>query len=106
VRDYYAVQHFAAVSGDEGWAVMAPVEAPLAMLGQLSLGQWADHLQMTRGCVYGWLTNNFWYTNFPAHQQGELRFRFSLTAGVGDLDLQAATEFGETVRVGVSAATL
>jgi hypothetical protein len=106
VRDYYGVQHFAAVSGDGGWAVMAPVEAPLAMLGQLSLGRWSDHLQMTRSCLYGWLTNNFWYTNFPAYQQGELRFRFSLTAGTGNLDLQAATEFGETVRVGVSAATL
>lgn len=105
-RDYYGVQHFAALSGDEGWAVVVPVETPLVQLGQLSLGHWSDHLRLTRACLYGWLTNNFWYTNFPGYQQGELTFRFSLTAGGGALDLQAAERFGEEVRVGLATVAL
>lgn len=101
-RDYYAVEHFAALQGDRGWSVLCPVEAPLVQMGQITFGQWADHLRLTRGCMYSWLTNNFWYTNFPGYQQGRLTFRFVLQAGTGELDLAAAEQFARQVRMGLT----
>jgi hypothetical protein len=103
-RDFYAVEHMAALQGDQGWAVLCPVEAPLVTFGQLTFGQWLDHLQLTRGCLYSWLLNNFWYTNFPGYQLGELHFRFALTTGAGQLDGQAAVAFGRQVRQGLTVA--
>lgn len=101
-RDHYAVEHFAALQGDRGWSVLCPVEAPLVQMGQITFGQWADHLRLTRGCMYSWLTNNFWYTNFPGYQQGRLTFRFVLQAGTGELDLAAAEQFARQVRMGLT----
>lgn len=101
-RDYHAVEHFAALQGDQGWAVVTPTEAPLVQFGQLNFGQWSDKLRLSRGCLYSWLLNNFWYTNFPGYQLGDLSFCFALTTGTGDLDRAAATEFGRQVRVGLT----
>lgn len=105
VRDYYGVQHFAALQGDEGWAAMCPVQAPLVQLGQLNFGKWSDHLALPRGCLYSWLTNNFWYTNFPGYQLGELTFDFTLLAGSGELDSEYVTNSAEAARVAVTART-
>jgi hypothetical protein len=102
VRDYYGVQHFAAVQGDESWAAMVPVQTPLVQVGQFNFGKWSDHLSLTRGALYAWLTNNFWYTNFPGYQHGELTFDFTIVAGGGDLDLEHVARVGEAVRVGVT----
>jgi len=99
-RDYYAVEHFAALQGADRWALVTPVEAPLVQLGEITFGRWADHLRMSRSAVYSWLTNNFWYTNFPGYQLGELSFSFVVTTGAGQLDTAAAARFGEAVRVG------
>lgn len=103
-RDYYAVEHFAAVQGDQGWVVLAPIEAPLVQFGQINFGQWSDELQLNRSGLYSWLLNNFWYTNFAGYQVGDLTFRFALTTGAGELDLAAAAEFGRQVRVGLTIA--
>jgi hypothetical protein len=100
-RDYYAVEHFAALADAQRWAVMCPVEAPLVQLGEITFGRWADHLTINRGCLYSWLTNNFWYTNFPGYQQGRLVFRYALTTGAGPLDLASAEAFGRAARVGL-----
>ena len=94
------VEHFAALQGADRWALVTPVEAPLVQLGEITFGRWADHLRMSRSAIYSWLTNNFWYTNFPGYQLGELSFRFAITTGTGRLDTAAATRFGEAVRVG------
>jgi len=100
-RDYYGVEHFAAFQGRSGWAVVCPVDAPLVQLGDLTFGRWADHLALNRACLYSWLTNNFWYTNYPGYQLGRLRFRFALATGTGDLDRSAAESFGRGARVGL-----
>ena len=99
--DYYAVQDYVALAGDEGWAVTVPHEAPLVQLGDITFGRWADSLNLCTGHLYGWLTNNFWYTNFPAYQFGPLEFCYSLTTGTGALDTAHAGEFAQSARYGV-----
>ncbi len=100
-RDFYAVEHFAALEGEQGWAALCPVEAPLVLFGDFTFGRWADHLTLDRACFYSWLANNFWYTNFPGYQLGHLRFRFTLTTGRGPLDRAAAEHLGRQTRIGV-----
>ena len=70
-------------------------------LGEITFGKWADHLKLNRACIYSWLTNNFWYKNFPAYQLGHLRFRFALTTGAGEFDPEAAQALARGVRLGV-----
>jgi len=70
-------------------------------LGEITFGKWADHLKLNRACIYSWLTNNFWYTNFPAYQLGHLRFRFTLTTGAGEFDPEAAQAFARGVGLGL-----
>lgn len=101
-RDYYAAQHFAAMANAEAWAVVSPVDSMLVQLGEITFGRWADHLSINRACIYAWVANNFWYTNFPGYQLGELRFRFAITTGAGSFDADAATAFGHAARVGLT----
>lgn len=103
-RDYYAVEHFAALQAEGWWAQVTPIEASLVQLGEITFGRWADRLRITRGAIYAWLTNNFWYTNFPGYQLGRLSFSFALTTGAGALDPDAATAFGRAARVGLTVA--
>jgi len=103
-RDWYAVEHFAALQAEDWWAQVTPVEAPLVQLGEITFGKWADHLRITRGAIYSWVANNFWYTNFPGYQLGRLQFRFAIATGEEALDADAAVEFGRGVRVGPTVA--
>lgn len=101
-RDYYAVEHFAALQAEDWWAQVTPLEAPLVQIGEITFGHWADHLRVSRGAIYSWLTNNFWYTNFPGYQLGHLSFHFAITTGTGLLNPEAATAFGHAARVGLT----
>ncbi len=101
-RDFYAVEHFVAMQGDEGWAAVVPVDSPLVEVGAINTGSWRDHLELTGASVYAWVTNNFWYTNFPGYQLGILTFRFALTTGTGVAPLDELARFGEAVRVGLT----
>ncbi|MCE5237907.1 hypothetical protein LLH23_05385, partial [bacterium] len=105
-RDYYAVQDYVAMVSDDAWAAVCPVEAPLMQLGALTFGRWADHLRLDRACLYSWLVNNFWYTNFPGYQLGELTFRFAIATGAGSFDQDRARQIAEATRVGLSVAAV
>ncbi|HJN15563.1 MAG TPA: glycoside hydrolase family 38 C-terminal domain-containing protein, partial [Armatimonadota bacterium] len=100
-RDFYHVEHFAGFEGDQGWALLCPTEAPLVQLGDITFGRWADELPLAGARFYSWLTNNFWYTNFPGYQMGHLRFRFTLTTGSGALEPEVAERIGRQARVGI-----
>lgn len=103
-RDYYVVHDYAAMVGDEGFGAVCPVQAPLMQLGGITFGRWADHLRLDRACLYSWLTNNFWYTNFPGYQLGELTFRYAIVTGGGSLDQQLIGQVAEATRVGLAVA--
>ncbi len=96
------LEHFAAFEDRAGWVALCPVDAPLLQVGDLTFGRWAEHLHISRACFYSWVTNNFWYTNFPGTQSGHLRFRYALTSGAGPLDPVDAEAFACAVRVGLT----
>ena len=72
------------------------------LLTRITTGLWLDQLALGRASIYSWLMNNFWYTNFPGYQLGNLRFRFSLTSGRGSFNAGRAERFGRSVRVGLA----
>ena len=57
-------------------------------------------VDLSRALVLGWVTNNYWETNFRAHQPGAVSARYRLVPHAGPCDEAAAC-----VRVGDPAAT-
>ncbi|MFA5206229.1 MAG: hypothetical protein WC708_17675, partial [Lentisphaeria bacterium] len=50
------------------------------------------------GTVMSWLMNNYWFTNFPASQNGPVTCRFSLDVRPGGFDAAAAGRFARAIR--------
>jgi hypothetical protein len=49
---------------------------------------------LERALVLGWVTNNYWETNFRAHQPGAVSARYRLLPHAGPFDEQEAHRFG------------
>jgi hypothetical protein len=90
-RDYYAIQQWADVAGPDGGVVFAPVDAPLVVLSDMNVYQWADTLTFDKAHLYSLALNNYWFTNFKASQSGRLTFRYRLAAHKGAHDPIEAT---------------
>jgi len=52
---------------------------PLVQFGEFSFARDARCVDLDRGLVLGWVTNNYWDTNFRASQPGLVRARYHLT---------------------------
>jgi hypothetical protein len=94
--DWFTVQHFVEVAGKGGAVVWATPDAPLACFQDINRGLWQTCLAMANGHIYGYVFNNYWWTNYRAGQDGELRFRFAITSRT-DSDLAASARFGAGV---------
>ncbi len=91
-RDWYGIQRWAEVSGDQASIVLAPIDAPLVQVGGIQTGRWLDHLDAQDATLVSWPVNNYWTTNFQAAQNGELLFRYRLTS-LPAYDSAAASRF-------------
>jgi len=78
-KDWYALQHFARVTGKEGSVAWASPEAPLVCLGDINRGLWQEKLELKNGHLYSYVMNNYWFTNYKADQGGEMEFAYALT---------------------------
>jgi hypothetical protein len=48
--------------------------------GGIQTGRFADVAEVEEPHVFSWVTNNYWTTNFPARQEGELVWSYRLTS--------------------------
>jgi hypothetical protein len=71
-------------------------------VGDIHTGKWQRRLQFARNHVYSWFMNNMWFTNFPAYQEGEVTFTWSLTVNPGPFAPVAAAAFAQAARTGVA----
>lgn len=77
-RDYYTAQRWVDGSGPEdGVTVGCPLN-PLVQFGDFNFGANLAGGEPESGLLLGWVTNNYWQTNFRAHQPGRVRARYHL----------------------------
>jgi len=98
--DWNTVQNFVAARNGKAQIIIGSDLAPLFQLGGLWTGQRRKTYDAPH--VYSWVTNNYWFTNFRASQEGELRWSYYLTSD-SDVSNTFATRFGWSSRVPVYA---
>jgi hypothetical protein len=82
-REWYAVNHWAAVSSGNWTAAIIPADAPLVTFGDIVRGNWPTEFAPTSSAIFSWLMNNYWGTNFAPGQGGEFTFHYSIVSGHG-----------------------
>jgi len=108
--NYYSVQHWAEVADGEAGAVLSPVEAHLLEFGGLwpcyvsqahhgvtppDFGRdFAGPDELAKGHMYSFVMDSNFRTNFQPVQQGDLLFRYALTAHAGDWRTGRPRDFG------------
>jgi alpha-mannosidase len=79
-REWYAVNHWAAVSGAGISAAIIPRDAPLVTFGDIVRGTWPTEFRPKTPTIFSWLMSNYWGTNFAPAQGGDFTFRFDLVS--------------------------
>jgi hypothetical protein len=97
-RDYFTAQGWVDFSNGERGITVALPENPMIQLGGFHFGDYQADFQLERPMLLGWVTNNYWETNFRAHQPGRVQARYRLHPYAGSFDE------GEAHRRGLEAA--
>ena len=92
--DYYTVQRWVDFSDGERGLVIATPDTPEVMLGGFHLADELLSFHLDQPLLLAWVTNNYWMTNFRAHQPGQVRARFCLLPYAGPFDEVRAHRFG------------
>ncbi len=96
-RDYFTVQNWVDFSAADWGVTIACPENPMVQLGDFHFGHNLQHFQLERALLLGWVTNNYWETNFRAHQPGKVTARYVVLPHAGGFDEAAAHRFGAEV---------
>jgi hypothetical protein len=93
-RDFYTVQRWLDLSNaDFGVTVACPIN-PMVQLGDFRFGANLSAHTLPRALFLGWVTNNYWETNFRAHQPGRVAARYWLLPHAAPFDERTAHRFG------------
>jgi alpha-mannosidase len=95
--EWSAVQDAVSVNDGNNSMTLAVVDAPLVSLADINRGHWPDHFIKSSATVFSYALNNYWFTNTPAGQSGDMTFRYAITSG-GKFDAAEATCFGREAR--------
>jgi hypothetical protein len=93
-RDYYTVQQWVDFGNREVGIMVALPENPMVQLGDFHFGHDQAQFSLERAMLLGWVTNNYWETNFRARQPGRVHARYRLLPYQGDFDEGRAHRFG------------
>lgn len=96
--DWQTVQNFTSIRNPDGQIVLVADQAPLVQFGDINLGKWQERAVIERPHVFSWLMNNYWFTNFRASQEGEVRFNYAVTS-TKDPSNTIAVRFGWETRI-------
>jgi alpha-mannosidase len=96
-RDYFTVQGWVDFNnGDLGVTIATP-DNPLIQLGDFEFGHNRSDCAIERALLLGWVTNNYWETNFPAYQPGTVTARYHILPYAGAFDETRAQRFAAEV---------
>lgn len=93
-RDYFTVQGWVDFSNGERGITIATPDNPMVQLGDFHFGDFQREIQLERALMLGWVTNNYWETNFRAHQPGRVSSRYRIMPYAGNFDEARAHRFG------------
>jgi alpha-mannosidase len=98
-RDYFTVQRWVDLgNGEFGVTIACPIN-PMMQLGDFHFAHNQAHFELRRALFLGWVTNNYWETNFRASQPGKVRACYWLLPHQGRFDEAAAHRFGAEASV-------
>jgi hypothetical protein len=92
-RDYFHLQNWADLSGPGLGVTIATPENPLAQFGDFHFAHYQKEFALERATFLGWITSNYWSTNFPGHQPGRVTARYHIRPHDG-YDESSAHRFG------------
>ncbi|HEU5088246.1 MAG TPA: glycosyl hydrolase-related protein, partial [Roseiflexaceae bacterium] len=93
-RDYFTVQGWVDLSGQNLGVTIATPDNPMVQLGGFQFAQHQASVSLERAVMLGWVTNNYWETNFRAHQPGPVHCRYRILPYAGAFDEARAHRFG------------
>lgn len=77
--DYYTAQRWVDITGDDFGVTVGTPLSPMVQFGDFTFAQNQPSFEMDRPLLLGWVTNNYWDTNFRARQPGRVQTRYHLT---------------------------
>lgn len=79
-HEWFSVQHWVSVQGDDLAATVMPLDVPLVTLGDIDRGRWPDSFGDRPATIFSFAMNNYWEDNYRASQGGKFRFRYVITS--------------------------
>lgn len=79
-REWYAVNHWAAMSDDDATMAIIPRDAPLICFGDIVRGTWPAEFKPRSGAIFSWIMSNYWDTNFASSQGGDFEFHYTFVS--------------------------
>lgn len=98
-RDYFTVQRWVDFSNAEFGVTVACPTTPMVQLGDFTFGRNQSCFTLSRPLLLGWVTNNYWQTNFRAYQPGRVSACYWLLPHQGPFEEAAAHRFGAEAMV-------
>jgi hypothetical protein len=92
-RDYFTVQNWVDFNNGEHGMTIATPENPMVQLGDFHFAHDQSEINLERALFLGWVTNNYWETNFPGTQPGTVTARYVIQPYAGDFDESRAHRF-------------
>lgn len=93
-RDYFTAQGWVDFSSAQMGMTIALPENPMFQLGDFHFSDYQQTLQLDEATLLAWVVNNYWETNFRAHQPGIVHARYRLLPHTGGFDESAAHRAG------------
>ena len=78
--EWFTVQRWMAVNDEAAAVAIVPIDAPLANFGDINRGEWPAEFHPATSTIFSYVMNNYWHTNYPAGQSGNLMFRYVITS--------------------------
>jgi alpha-mannosidase len=85
-RDYFTVQGWVDFNNGEHGVTIAAPENPMVQLGDFHFAHNQQDVTLERAMLLGWVTNNYWETNFPGAQPGVVTARYVVQPYSGAFD--------------------
>lgn len=93
--DYFTAQQWVDFSNDELGVTIALPDNPIVQVGDFHFGANQAGFVPGRAMLLGWVTNNYWETNFRAHQAGGVHARYRVYPHAGGFNLIEAYRRGQ-----------